>query len=94
MADGTSIVIERAADQAPNTSPGDLIFILKTVPHSIFTRKGDHLYARMTLSLNEALLGFSKTITKLDGSELKVTRNGVTQPGKSIGLDFDDGFII
>lgn len=49
----------------------------------VFERKGIHLYTRLTITLLEALTGFKKTIKHLDGEEIAVERDAVTQPGRS-----------
>ncbi len=81
MFHGQEIRIEGGGDESPDHSPGDLIYTLDLAPHPVFERKGDHLYVSETISLKEALLGFSHTIKHLDGSELKIRRTSITQPG-------------
>ncbi|RIA89230.1 hypothetical protein C1645_772896 [Glomus cerebriforme] len=78
--DGT-IVFEKEGDESPDTIPGDIIFKVKTLPDSIFERKGNDLYAKQTISLIDALTGFEKNITHLDGRDVLLKRDGVTQPG-------------
>jgi DnaJ-class molecular chaperone len=46
---------------------GDLIFTVKQKPHPTFKRVGNNLFFDMHLNLQESLLGFSKTLTHLDG---------------------------
>lgn len=53
MPDGHSIVFEQEGDEAPDTTPGDVIFKVKTLPHKHFVRKGDDLHTRMTITLLE-----------------------------------------
>lgn len=48
---------------------GDLIFITQEKPHEVFTRKGADLFMKKTITLLEALTGFSFQIKHLDGSE-------------------------
>lgn len=84
MADGHKITFPRAGDQRPDTTAGDVVYTLVTVPHKVFERKGIHLYTRITLTLREALLGFSRTIRHLDGDDVLVERSAVTQPGQVI----------
>ena len=81
MADGQTINLERQADESPDHSAGDLIFTIQTQPHPVYSRKGDNLYAKETITLKEALLGFTKTLTHLDGTTFEVKRSTVTQPG-------------
>lgn len=53
MQDGEKIVFEGQSDEAPDSTPGDLIFRLVTVPHKKFVRKGDDLHYPLTISLLE-----------------------------------------
>jgi len=46
--------------------PGDVIFTLKTKPHSVFSRVGDTLFTSLSIELEDALLGFRKRIKHLD----------------------------
>jgi len=80
MAHGTEIVFERESEQRPGTIPGDVIFVLNQERHSVFTREGDDLHTTQTISLKEALTGFSKTIKQLDGREIVIESTGVTKP--------------
>jgi DnaJ-related protein SCJ1 len=47
----------------------------------VFDRKGVHLYTKLTITLLEALTGFTRTIKHLDGHEVTVERKEVSQPG-------------
>ncbi|CAB5396469.1 unnamed protein product [Rhizophagus irregularis] len=78
--DGT-IVFEKEGDESPEIIPGDIIFKVVTIPHSVFERKGNNLYAEQTISLIDALTGFEKNITHLDGRNVLLKRDEVTQPG-------------
>ena len=53
-----------------------------TLEPQVFERKGIHLYTRLTISLLEALTGFSKAIKHLDGEDIVIERDAVTQPGR------------
>lgn len=65
----------------PGVPAGDVIFILKASPHESFERSGNDLLSHVTITLSEALLGFSRIIlTHLDGRGVKMT----TPPGKII----------
>lgn len=46
---------------------GDVVFQIQQSPHNVFKRVGNNLYINVDISLEEALLGFKKTITHLDG---------------------------
>ncbi|KAK3864292.1 hypothetical protein Pcinc_019283 [Petrolisthes cinctipes] len=64
--------------------PGDLIIRIRTQPHPRFERRGDDLYTNVTLSLQEALLGFELDITHLDSHMVHVVREKPTWPGARI----------
>uniref|UniRef100_A0A914DGW5 DnaJ homolog dnj-20 n=2 Tax=Acrobeloides nanus TaxID=290746 RepID=A0A914DGW5_9BILA len=64
--------------------PGDLIFRLKVEKHKIYERRGLDLYTNVTISLQQALNGFTMTIPHLDGHVVEVTREKITWPGARI----------
>jgi DnaJ homolog subfamily B member 11 len=51
--------------------PGDLIIKIRQMPHEVFERRGDDLYTNITISLKDALLGFTMEIKHLDGHKGK-----------------------
>lgn len=59
-------------------------FVVRVEPHRRFIRKGDNLYYRHTISLAEALLGFTASIEHLDGHNVTLQRSGVTQPNQVV----------
>jgi len=81
--DGESFIFEGEGDEAPNTIPGDIIFILQTKPHDIFKRKGNNIWIKHKISLKEALCGFTFYIKHLDGRIIKIdSEKGVIKPGE------------
>jgi len=50
-------------------------------PHPIFERRGPDLYTNLTISLQDALVGFQTEINHLDGHKVKVTRGQTTWHG-------------
>ncbi|KYQ89257.1 heat shock protein DnaJ family protein [Tieghemostelium lacteum] len=81
MIDGQQIRLEQYGEEAPETTPGDIIFKIVTLPDKHFKRVGENLYYNMSISLLEALTGFSKEITHLDGHKVPIERVDVTKPG-------------
>ena len=77
---GSAITFAGQSEQNPDWFPGDIIFILKIRNHPRFTRRGNDLFANVRLSLREALLGYSKQISHLDGHIVQIDYTGVTQP--------------
>ena len=80
MAAGSKITFERMSEQRPGQIPGDVIMNLKQKTHRMFTRDGNNLKMNMDISLKDALLGFSKTITHMDGHTVEIKRTQITRP--------------
>lgn len=78
MKHGQKIRFAGEADEAPDTIPGDVIFVVQEKEHDVFKRKGSDLIMTMELELTEALCGYTKTITHLDGRVLRID----TKPGQ------------
>ncbi|KAJ1335303.1 DnaJ subfamily A member 2 [Microdochium nivale] len=84
---GERILLEGEADQLPDQTPGDLVFVLVEEPHDIFNRIGNDLSADLEITLAEALCGFSRVvITHLDGRGIHVThpKGRILQPGQTL----------
>jgi DnaJ-class molecular chaperone len=61
-------------------SKGDLYLVVRVLPHKVFERKGDDLYAEVSVPLATAVLGGEARVPTLDGNlSLKIppeTQNG------------------
>jgi DnaJ-class molecular chaperone len=80
--DGHQVTYKDAADEFINVRSGNVIFKVTQLAHSKFTRAGNDLKIRINISLKEALLGFTREITHLDGHVVNVDREDkVTKPG-------------
>ena len=60
--DGHKISFSEKADEIPDGEAGDVVFVLQEQPHAEFKRKGDDLYIERSISLTEALCGFSMEV--------------------------------
>ena len=82
MANNEKIVYERQGEQIPDMLQGDIIVQLKQTPHNVFKRVGDNLYMNLDITLQEALFGYAKRISHLDGHQFNLISaiNKVTQP--------------
>ncbi|KAK2751592.1 hypothetical protein FQN55_000313 [Onygenales sp. PD_40] len=59
----------------------DLHFIITEKEHPTFKRDGDDLVTTIEISLKEALTGWNRTVTTIDGKQVRVSGGGPTQPG-------------
>lgn len=50
----------------------------------MFERKGDDLYTNVTISLQDALVGFKLDIVHLDGRKVTIQRDKITKPGSRL----------
>ena len=103
MGHGSKIVFRGDADEAPDTVPGDIVFVLQQKEHDRFKRKDEHLIMTKTLSLADALTGYAFTVEHLDkrtlllrGEEGEIIKPGevkcITGEGMPIqGRPFDKG---
>ena len=49
----------------------------------MFTREGDDIVHTVDLDLKEALTGWKRTVTTIDGKNIPIEKAGPTQPGSS-----------
>ncbi|KAG0248745.1 DnaJ- protein scj1 [Mortierella polycephala] len=96
LPDGETITFDREGDEGPEVIPGDVIFEIHTRPHATFERRQDSLYTYVTITLEQALLGFNLEIVHLDGRAVKLTRDedvtpfGFVQTLKGQGMPVKD----
>jgi len=78
---GTKVTFENEGDEAPNRMPADIVFVIDEKPHTQFKREGDDLVLDCTISLGQALTGFSIPVQTLDGRSLTVDIPEIVFPG-------------
>lgn len=83
MKNGQRITFRGEGDQAPNTVPGDVVFVVEEKPHKLFKRSGDDLVYEAEIDLITALAGGELAIPHVSGEYLKVT----IIPGEVIAPD-------
>jgi len=94
MRENQKIIFYGEGDQEPGIEPGDVILVIKTKPHEKFERRGNDLFTKMTVSLNEALCGYTTVIKQLDGRELVLTTTGDVIKPESIRVASSEGMPI
>jgi len=77
---GSKIKFSGVGDQEEGGSQ-DLHFIVTEKEHPTLKRDGDNLRTTIELDLKEALTGWKRTVTTIDGKQLSVSGSGPTQPG-------------
>ncbi|XP_030747818.1 dnaJ homolog subfamily A member 2-like [Sitophilus oryzae] len=83
MRENQKIFFRGEGDQQPNVEHGDVVIILQQKPHERFERKGNDLYMKHTISLTEALCGFTFLVHHLDKRDLLIRHpaGNVIKPG-------------
>ncbi|KAF8149982.1 hypothetical protein B0H34DRAFT_731981 [Crassisporium funariophilum] len=82
MPEGHEVVFEGEADESPDWEAGDVVLRVRSKKEmGGWKRKETSLYWKETIGIDEALLGFERNITHLDGRTLSIVKKGVTQPG-------------
>ncbi|KAI0067469.1 DnaJ-domain-containing protein [Artomyces pyxidatus] len=80
--EGHEVVFEGEGDESPDWEAGDVVLRVRSrAEKGGWRRKESSLYWRETIGVDEALLGFERNLTHLDGRTLPLVRKGVTQPG-------------
>jgi DnaJ-class molecular chaperone len=80
--DGDRHIYNGMGNAAPGMSAGDVIFVVKQMPHRIFSRQGNDLLIDVSLTLRQSLCGFNLDITHVDGStiSLQSEQGRITKP--------------
>lgn len=82
MPEGHEVVFEGEGDESPDWEAGDVVLRVRSRREKGgWRRKESSLYWKETIGVDEALLGFERNITHLDGHIVTLNREGVTQPG-------------
>ncbi|KAK6611106.1 dnaJ heat shock family protein [Botrytis cinerea] len=79
---GSKIKFKGVGDQEEGGQQ-DLHFVIEEKKHPYLTRDGDDLIMTVDLDLKEALTGWNRTVTTIDGKNISLDKGGPTQPGSS-----------
>ena len=77
---GSKIKFSGVGDQEEGGTQ-DLHFIISEKEHPTLKREGDDLKTIVEIDLKDALTGWKKTVTTIDGKQLSVGGSGPTAPG-------------
>lgn len=66
----SQVIFERASEQTPGHIPGDVVLVVKSDPHAVFTRSQNDLSMVLSISLKQALLGFKKEVSLVHPNSL------------------------
>jgi len=72
MRGGQKITFQGESDQAPDTTPGDVVIVIEEKPHERFARDGDNLKVDMEIDLLTALAGGQFALKHLDDRYLLI----------------------
>ena len=81
---GTKLNYSGEGDEYAPGRRQDIQLLIEEKAHPLFRREGDDLHLSLNLTLEEALCGFAKSITSLDGKDLKVANRAVTVPNQQL----------
>ena len=87
-ANNERIVFKSLGNEAAGYTTGDVIFVLCTEPHETYARKGNNLFAKVRISLVEALTGVDFEIKRLDGKKIRIS-----SPADTIIAPTDNGHL-
>ncbi|KAI0205061.1 hypothetical protein F4808DRAFT_272152 [Astrocystis sublimbata] len=72
---GSKIKFKGVGDQEEGGKQ-DLHFIVEEKPHPLFVRDGDDVIHTIDLDLKEALTGWKRTVTTIDGKSISIDKGG------------------
>lgn len=77
---GSKIKFNGVGDQVEGGRQ-DLHFIVEEKPHPIYSREDNDIILPVSLDLKEALTGWQRRLTLIDGKQINVDKAGPTHPG-------------
>ena len=81
--DGHIIFFEKEGNENLEIAPGDMLVRVSVKEDDVFERVDeDNLLVRINITLREALLGFKRNVTHLNGTNITVVHDDITTPGQ------------
>lgn len=84
MRDGQEISFFEQGEPVVDGDAGDLKFVVIAAPDDKFERRGADLHYNASISLVDALVGFSTEVVHLDGHKVPLSSKAVTSPGQVV----------
>lgn len=88
--DNEKIILKNIGNASPdNTLRGDIHIIFHIQKHSVFERRNAELHYKKTISLKDALCGFSFELTHLNGKTLRINnhnQHSIVFPGYKLEI--------
>lgn len=83
MCDGQRLTFQGEGNHEPGATAGDIVVVVKALPHDVFVRRDHDLYMKKTISLNEALSGAMVPFQHLDNRTIVMATDvgKVIRPG-------------
>lgn len=91
--EGTKITFPKEGDERPGAVASDIVFTLKNLPHSTFTREGSNIVYHKAVTLKESLTGATFRIPTLEGRFVSLNSHDVIKPD-TIKIIPDEGLPI
>jgi DnaJ family protein B protein 13 len=79
---GTKITFTNEGDEAPRTETGDIVFVLKELPHPRFVRAKHDLIYTANISLAQSLTGTIVEVETLDLRTIAININEIVKPNQ------------
>jgi len=79
--DGYQYTYKEEAEEDPGATAGDVVVQITNEPHPYFERDESDLLWTTNITLMEALLGFERNVTHLDGRVISFVKRNVTRHG-------------
>ena len=77
---GTKVTFDGEGDKRPGEPAQDVQFIIKVQPHPVFKRENDDLICEETITLRDALCGYTFNKKGINGQNIHLEFNDVIQP--------------
>lgn len=84
MDNGKRVIPGQGDGGANGGPPGDLYVVVNIVPHQYFEREGNDIYCMIPISISQAALGGSITVSTLDNRKIKLSIPPGTQNNKML----------